>query len=93
MQKYLHSSGAGAFDPESILILTAALDDAWKSLQTAGVYFKSGYQAEATRELLALRIIEMAKLGERDPHRLLEGALLHLAQSNLAQRNSRNSGL
>ena len=50
-------------------------------------------QAEATRELLALRIIEMAKLGERDPHRLREDALLHLAQSNLAQRNSRSSGL
>ena len=86
MRRYVHSNGAGAFDPESILILTAALDDAWKSLQTAGVHFKSRYQAEATRELLALRIIQMAKIGERDSHRLREDALLHLAKSSLAQR-------
>jgi hypothetical protein len=35
-----------------------------------------------TRELLALRIIEMAKLREHDPHHLCEDALLYLAQSN-----------
>jgi hypothetical protein len=64
-----------------------ALDEAWRSLQTAGVYFRSPYQAEASREMLALRIIELAKSGERDPHRLREDALLHLAQSNLARQH------
>jgi hypothetical protein len=38
--------------------------------------------AEATRELLALRIIEMAQLGERDPHRLRDDALFYLARTN-----------
>jgi hypothetical protein len=34
-----------------------------------------------TRELLAKRIIEMAKRGERNPDRLVENALDHLARS------------
>ena len=37
----------------------------------------------ATRELLALRIIEIAQLGERDPNRLRDDALLYLARTNL----------
>jgi hypothetical protein len=40
-------------------------------------------EAEATRELLALRIIEMAQRGERDPNQLRNDALLYLAQANL----------
>jgi hypothetical protein len=32
---------------------------------------------------LALRIIEIAQLGERDPIRLRDDALLHLARTNL----------
>jgi hypothetical protein len=39
--------------------------------------------AITTRELLALRIIEMAQLGERDPNRLREDALLYLRRTNL----------
>jgi hypothetical protein len=93
MQRYLHSREAGSFDPEAILILAAALDDAWRHLQAAGVDFKSRYQAEATREMLALRIIEVAKLGERDQHCLCEDALLHLAQFNPAQRKLTSTGL
>jgi len=37
----------------------------------------------ATRERLALRIIEIAQLGERDPNRLRDDALLYLARTNL----------
>ena len=39
--------------------------------------------AEAARELLALRIIEIAQLGERDPARLRADALAYLARTNL----------
>jgi hypothetical protein len=39
-------------------------------------------------ELLALRIIETARLGERDERRLRDDALLHLTDSDL-----RSSGL
>jgi hypothetical protein len=82
MQRYLHEHTA-VFEPDAILILTSALDDAWQSLQTAGASFASRGQVDATRELLALRIIEMAKLGQRDRRHLSEDALLYLARSNL----------
>jgi hypothetical protein len=36
-----------------------------------------GSHANATRELFALRIIEIAQLGERDPNRLRDDALLY----------------
>lgn len=77
-----------AFDAEEVRILTAAFDDAWKSIQGSGITFTSDGHADATREIIALRIIEMAQLGERDRHRLCDDALLHLTQSNL-----RSSGL
>jgi hypothetical protein len=95
MQRYLHSDpdAAGAFDPETVRVLTDALDEAWRSLQTTGFYFRSRGQAEATRETLARRILEMAKLGERDRLRLRDDALDHLAQSNAGRRNSGGTGL
>ena len=72
-----------AFDPDTIRILTAAFDEAWQSLQKSGVGIEPDGQAEATRERLAMRIIEMAALGERDKRRLRDDALFHLTQSNL----------
>lgn len=74
---------AVAFDPATIRILTAAFDEAWQSLQKSSVSFKPDGQAEATRERLAMRIVEMAALGERDKRRLRDDALVHLTQSNL----------
>jgi hypothetical protein len=89
MLKRLEKYAVGAaFDAEDVRILTAAFDDAWKCLQDSGVVFASDGHADATREILALRIIEMAQLGERDQRRLRDDALLHLAQSDL-----RSSGL
>jgi hypothetical protein len=86
MQRYLHSHpDGGTFDPETVGILTDALDAAWRSLQTTGVNFTSRGQAEAARDRLARHIIEMAKLGERDRSRLRDDALNHLAQSNIHQ--------
>lgn len=84
MQRYLQSDpkAAGTFDPETVHILTDALDEAWRSLQTGGTNFRSPGQAEAAREGLARRIMEMAKLGERDRLRLRDDALQYLAQSN-----------
>jgi hypothetical protein len=76
-----------------ILVLSRALDDAWRSLQHTGVYFKSRHHAEATREKLAKRIIEVAALGERDPTRLRDDALANLAQSKLAQLKQRATAL
>ena len=72
----------GFFDPEATNILTAAFDTAWQMLKTSGNVLAADYRAASTRELLAKRIIETARQGERDPIRLADDALAHLANSN-----------
>jgi hypothetical protein len=57
---------AGAFDDNEVRILVEAFEQAWKALLDSGAPFASEGQKNATRELLALRIIEIAQLGERD---------------------------
>jgi hypothetical protein len=74
---------AGAFDADEVKILTDAFDRAWKAVEESGGCFTSDSCRNAARELLALRIIEIAQLGERDPNRLREDALLYLARTNL----------
>jgi hypothetical protein len=65
---------AGAFDSDEVKVLTDAFDQAWKAVEESGVCFASGTYKNATREILALRIIEIAQLGERDPNRLRDDA-------------------
>ena len=81
-------NGIAAFDPEAVRILVTAFDDAWKSVEASGITFASDRHADAMREIVALRIIDMAQHGEHDVHRLRDDALLHLSKSNL-----RSSGL
>jgi hypothetical protein len=57
-----------AYDPETIQLLTAALDDAWHSLLP-------GQQAKTDKSALAERLLIAAAGGERDPIRLREYAL------------------
>ena len=77
-----HTPG-GAFDPDEVRILTGAFDQAWKTVESSGAAFSMNGHAEATRELLALRIIDMARLGERNASRLRDDALEYLARTNL----------
>jgi hypothetical protein len=58
----------GAFDPEAIALMGEALEAALKELQGAG-------ETDVMREVIAGRIIAAARLGERDPTRLLAAAL------------------
>src|SRR5262245_53591505 len=74
--------GAGVFDPHAVRTLVAAFDGAWQSFNASGAKL-SDKQTELVRENLAKYIIEQARLGELDECRLRDGALLHLAQSNL----------
>jgi hypothetical protein len=83
LEKCTPAGVAGVFDAEEVRILTTAFDEAWKTVQDSGVSFASNGHSEATREFLALRIVEMAQLGERDSDRLRDDAILHLARSNL----------
>ena len=74
---------AGGFDDNEVQVLVEAFDEAWKRVQEDGGNPVGDGHAEATRELLALRIIEIAQLGERDPSRLRDDALAYLARTNL----------
>jgi hypothetical protein len=58
----------GAFGPEAIAEMNEILDAAFEKLQGNG-------EPDMVREIIAMRIIAAAKLGERDPARLLEAAL------------------
>ena len=72
----------GVFDPDAVDILITAFDAACQSIKASGAHL-SDKQIELTRPILAKYIIEQARRGERDQCRLRDGALLHLAQSNL----------
>ena len=61
----------GAFGPEAITEMSEVLDAAFQEFQDTG-------EPHIVRELIATRIIAAAKLGERDPARLLEAALRKL---------------
>jgi len=91
VRKFLHDHiDPGVFAPDAVRTLIAAFDGAWQSITTSGARL-SGQQRELTRELLAKYIIAQARQGELDECRLRDGALLHLARSNLRRpRASRN---
>jgi hypothetical protein len=69
---------AGAFDADEVSIPTRPFHQAWKAVEESAVHFASDSYKNPTRELLALRIIEIAQLGERGPNRLRDDALLFL---------------
>ena len=60
-----------AFDPEAVKLLSDAYDKARKSLHDTG-------QPYIVNEVIAKRIMSLAKQGERDPDRLCKGALTAL---------------
>ena len=58
---------SGAFGPEAIAVMSKALETACEELGDG--------QLELAREIAARRILQAARLGERDPVRLREAAL------------------
>jgi len=52
-----------------------AFERAWKVIEDSGSLLAKGPRAEAARDVLAKRIIELTLKGERDPVRLCEQAL------------------
>jgi hypothetical protein len=52
--------GSGSFDPETLVILETALDEAWITLKTNGT-------GNIRPDELARRICHLAMEGERDP--------------------------
>jgi hypothetical protein len=77
MLRYLKDHSI-AFDPETISILSGALDDAWQVVQANRAAFRVDGNPEGVRNALAKHIVGMAKQGERDRQRLMESALVEL---------------
>jgi len=82
MLRYL-ADNSTTFGPDEVPILAAALDMAWKSILASGAIFSTDADTESARNTLAKHIINTAQQGERDTGRLCEGAIAHLAKSNL----------
>ena len=64
----MYEFGSVAFDPETLAILEGVFEEAWVSIQAQ----RNG---NITRAALAERILTLAVKGERNPARLLDGAL------------------
>lgn len=52
-----------------------AFDSAWQKLLMSGTHLASSAYADATREALAMHIIDLAKTGEHDVIRLRDDAV------------------
>ena len=78
-----------AFDPETIAVLSAALDEAWNRLLQSGSECTRPAYARAMREAVARRIIDMAQRGTRDQKELANGALRFLAANYRLERRRR----
>jgi hypothetical protein len=63
------------FGPETLQVLREAMDEAWRRVILSDV----NGNADGAREVLAEHILALAKRGERDPKRLIEGALNRLS--------------
>ena len=77
------------FDPETIAVLCAALDEAWDRLLQSGNECTRPAYARAMREVVARRIIDMAQRGIRDQKELANGALRFLAANYRLERKRR----
>ena len=56
-----------AFDPDALRAMSTALEEVCRKLQVNG--------DQRAREVMAVRIIELARRGERDPERLSDRVL------------------
>lgn len=74
-------SEESAFDPETILILASALDEAWDRLQKRGSRFTRPAYSRATREVIAKRIMEMAQRGVKEHRTLVDDAVQFLSSN------------
>jgi hypothetical protein len=59
-----------AFDPEAISVMGDAYERALRIVSTLA--------SESVRQVIAARIIGLARTGERDPHKLCEQSLTNL---------------
>jgi hypothetical protein len=63
-----------AFDSEILHIIDNAMDEAWRRVR----FNHLRGDADSARSVLASHIFAMARQGERNPQRLIDGALMRL---------------
>lgn len=68
----MHRKKFANFDPETVSLLRATLDDAWACLPPK-------QQATTSPSILAEGILKLAAEGERNPKRLRDAALMAVA--------------
>jgi hypothetical protein len=66
------------FDPKTAEVMRLAFHTAWQALLVSGSDLAASFHAEATREALVLRIIDLAQAGERDVVRLRDEAVAYV---------------
>ena len=64
-----------AFDPDALRAMSIALEEVCRALQVDG--------DQRAREVMAVRIVELARRGERDPQRLSDRVLREARHDNL----------
>jgi hypothetical protein len=79
----------GAFDPETIQVMSAAFERVWASLKCSGAPFAADDYVDGAREILGKHIIMAARAGSRGEKQLCDEALLELAQSTRFMRGHR----
>jgi hypothetical protein len=83
MQGFLTQFAGRAFEPEAVMILTGAFDDAWAKVQASNAPWAAEDYAMAGRTIIALHIIKTAKAGNLNRHALADGALMYLTEQKL----------
>lgn len=63
------------FDPETVRMLSDALEDTWEIASANQITHGVGGDPEAARDLVAKHIVDIALQGERNRQRLILGAL------------------
>jgi hypothetical protein len=82
MSETFSKSLGHVFQPEELVALSDAFQEAWERIQAV-----NGYEGEglaSVREILGRHIIKLATDGERDLLKLRDGALAHLAEQDLS---------
>jgi hypothetical protein len=69
------------FDAATCEAMGLAFESAWQELLVSGSRLASSVYAEATREALAMHIIDRAKQGERDVNRLRDDAVAFVLEA------------
>jgi hypothetical protein len=68
-----------AFGPETIQVMAAALEETWGKLEESGSRLTRPGYSRAMREVVAKRILEMARNGVADREALVTNALKFVA--------------